>query len=323
MCTIRAVRAIRDFIGNALQMKRNFSITDFGNHLQPHSFKIQRPMTFDYKLTKTYLAFDPLQKEPLTSSRAVKVLNVSVTCTSFSHILRKMEDTIRNRVSGGYISITNTESIYHATRIPSHFNYINNADFSCCDGVGVIIAGRMMGHKIPRLYGPDLMLKCNEYGVDKKWRHFFYGGRDGIPELLSEKLSEKFSGLITAGTYSPPFRQLTPDEDEAIIKRINDANPDILWVGLGLLKQEQWIAEHVGKINVPWMIGVGAAFDFHTGTIKRAPRFFRRIGLEWLYRLAFEPRMLIRNFYSFSLFFAVIQDALRQNHMKNHRHPRA
>ncbi|MBW2742547.1 MAG: WecB/TagA/CpsF family glycosyltransferase, partial [Deltaproteobacteria bacterium] len=221
-----------------------------------------------------------------------------------------------NHVYGGYISITNTESIYHATRIPSHFNYINNADFSCCDGVGVIIAGRMMGHKIPRLHGPDLMLKSCEYGLPKKWRHFFYGGRDGVPELLSEKLSEKFPGLITAGTYSPPFRPLTPDEDEAIIKRINDANPDILWVGLGLLKQERWIAEHIGKIKAPWMVGVGAAFDFHSGAIKRAPRFFRRIGLEWLYRTTFEPRLIKRNLYSLLLVFRVIKDVLNQKREK-------
>jgi len=250
-------------------------------------------------------------------------LNVSVTCTSFYHILRKMEDTIRNRVSGGYISITNTESIYHAARIPSHFNYINNADFSCCDGVGVVIGGKLLGYSIPRLYGPDLMLNCCDYGVERKWRHFFYGGKKGLPELLSEELTKKFPGLITVGSYSPPFRPLTSDEDEAVIDQINRAKPDILWVGLGLLKQERWIAEHMGKIKVPWMIGVGAAFDFHAGTIKRAPRFFRRHGLEWLYRLAFEPRLLIRNFYSFSLFFAVIQDALRQNHMKNYRPPRA
>lgn len=269
------------------------------------------------------MRYSPMNKKTIRKYERVNILNVPLTCCSFADILGEMENIIYKRLIGKYISITNTESVYHATRIPSHFNYINNADFSCCDGVGVIIAGRMMGHKIPRLHGPDLMLRCSKYGVDKKWRHFFYGGRDGVPELLSEKLSEKFPGLITAGTYSPPFRQLTPDEDEAIIKRINDANPDILWVGLGLLRQEQWITEHMRKINVPWMIGVGAAFDFHAGTIKRAPRFFRRIGLEWLYRLTFEPRMFIRNFYSVSLFFAVIQDALRQNHMKNHRHPRA
>jgi len=264
-----------------------------------------------------------MNKKTTRKYEKVNILNVPLTCCSFADILGEMEIIIYKRLIGKYISITNTESVYHATRIPSHFNYINNADFSCCDGVGVVLAGKMLGDNIPRMHGPDLMLRCSECGVDKKWRHFFYGGRDGVPELLSEKLSEKFPGLITAGTYSPPFSPLTSDEDEAVINQINRAKPDILWVGLGLLKQEQWIAEHVGKINVPWMIGVGAAFDFYTGTIKRAPRFFRRIGLEWLYRLAFEPRMLKRNLYSLSLFFTVIQDALRQNYMKNHRHLRA
>jgi len=252
----------------------------------------------------------------------VKILGVPITCCCFGDILEKIDEGIKNG-SQGYISITNTESIYHAIRIPSHLQYINNSNFSCCDGVAVIFAGKILGFRIPRLHGPDLMLKSCEYGVERKWRHFFYGGKEGIPELLSEKLKKKFHDLITAGTFSPPFRPLTHEEDKEIIAEINKANPDILWVGLGLIKQERWIAEHLGKISVSWMIGVGAAFDFYAGTIKRAPRFFRRIGLEWLYRLAFEPRMLKRNLYSLSLFFAVIQDALRQNHMKNHRHPRA
>ena len=228
-----------------------------------------------------------------------------------------MDCAIKIRRSGGYISITNTESMYHALRISSHFQYINNADFSCCDGVGVVLAGKMLGVTIPRLHGPDLMLECCEYGIDKKWRHFFYGGKEKVPELLSKKLKEKFPGLIVSGTYSPPFRQLSRDEDEVIIGQINETNPDILWVGLGLLKQEKWIAKHLKKIRVPWMIGVGAAFDFHAGTIKRAPELFRRAGLEWLYRVTFEPRMLRRNFLSFSLLFTVFCEALQQKSFKN------
>jgi N-acetylglucosaminyldiphosphoundecaprenol N-acetyl-beta-D-mannosaminyltransferase len=105
---------------------------------------------------------------------------------------------------------------------------------------------------------------------------------------------------------------LTPAEDEAVIEKINSVNPDILWVGLGLLKQEQWITEHLTKIKVPWMIGVGAAFDFHAGMIRRAPLFVREIGLEWLYRLAFEPRMIIRNLYSLSIFLPVVKEALKR-----------
>ena len=240
-----------------------------------------------------------------------RVLDVPLSRCSFDHILLVMEKGIQSGWNK-YICITNTESIYHATRIPTHFDYINNARFSCCDGVGVVLAGKMLGHKIPRLYGPDLMLKCCEYGVDKKWRHFFYGGKGGVLELLSKRLTEKFPGLITAETYSPPFRQLTPEEDKSIINQIDKDKPDILWVGLGLLKQERWIAEHLGEINVPWMIGVGAAFDFHAGTIRRAPAFFRNIGLEWLYRLAFEPRMLKRNFYSIPFLILVAREAIRQ-----------
>ena len=247
----------------------------------------------------------------LRTYRTERVLNIPFTCCFTIDILREMNEAIQEGQVGAYISITNTESVYHAIRIPSHLRYINSANFSCCDGIAVVLAGKLLGYKIPRLHGPDLMLECCEYGVDKKWRHFFYGGKKGVPELLTGKLTEKFPGLIVAGNYSPPFRELTHEEDRAVIDLINEANPDILWVGLGLLKQERWIGEHLGKIQVPWMIGVGAAFDFHAGTIKRAPKFFRNIGLEWLYRLAFEPRMLIRNLYSLTLFLKVFKERLR------------
>ena len=117
----------------------------------------------------------------------------------------------------------------------------------------------------------------------------------------SRHMADNFPGLVTAGTLSPPFRNLSQKEELEIVERINDARPDILWVALGLLKQEAWIAKHFDVIEAPWMIGVGAAFDFHAGTIKRAPLFYQKIGMEWLYRLAFEPRMFIRNVYSFKL----------------------
>lgn len=246
----------------------------------------------------------------------IQILNVPFTCCSFGDILKYMDDAINNYRKAEYISITNTESLYHALRIPSHHQFIQNATFSCCDGIGIVLAGKMLGHKIPRLHGPDLMLKCCEYGVAKGWRHFFYGGKNGVPELLSKKLTQKFHGMVIAGTYSPPFRPLTPAEDEAVTEKINSVNPDILWVGLGLIKQEKWIKEHLHKVKVSWLIGVGAAFDFHAGTIRRAPKFFRYIGLEWLYRLSFEPRMLRRNLYSFSLFLHLVKKALyRRNNL--------
>ena len=125
-------------------------------------------------------------------------------------------------------------------------------------------------------------------------------------------MTRRFPGLVTAGTYSPPFRKISTDEDRGIVERINNTRPDVLWVALGLLKQEAWIAAHFDVIDAPWMIGVGAAFDFHAGTIKRAPVFYQKIGLEWLYRLAFEPRMLIRNLYSFNLVLLALKERGRR-----------
>jgi len=246
----------------------------------------------------------------LQCNKTARILNVPFTCCSIDEILKRIDQRINDSSGSGYISITNTESLYFAVRIPSHFQYVEYADFSCCDGIGIVIGGKMLGIKIPRIHGPDLFLKCCKFGADKGWRHFFYGGRKGVPELLSEKLKKNIPDLITCGMYSPPFRKLTSKEDQKIIDLINEANPDILWVGLGLLKQESWIAEHLGKIKVPWMVGVGAAFDFHAGTIKRAPRIFRKTGLEWLYRLTFEPRMLKRNFYSFLVVLQLANEAL-------------
>jgi N-acetylglucosaminyldiphosphoundecaprenol N-acetyl-beta-D-mannosaminyltransferase len=242
-----------------------------------------------------------------------EVLSVPFTCCSFDDILSAIGSTIAGQEIGHAICITNTESMYHALRLPDHLRFIQNADFSCCDGVGVVLAGKMLGYNIPRLHGPDLMIACCEYGIEKTWRHFFYGGKEGIPELLARNLTEKFPGLITAGTYSPPFRPLTPEEDEEIVSRINSAQPDIIWVGLGLLKQEKWISDHINRIKAPWMIGVGAAFDFHAGTIKRAPVAFQKVGLEWLYRLAFEPRMFVRNVRSFSILGNAAKEAIRKH----------
>ena len=243
--------------------------------------------------------------------KTVKLLDVKFTCCSLEDVFIGMERGIKNS-ERGYISITNSESVYHARRLPEHRQYVNNADFSCCDGIAAALAGKILGLQIPRLHGPDLMLNCCKYGVSKGWRHYFYGGKNGVPQFLSKKLTEKFPGMKTAGLYSPPFRQLTPTEDKAVIGRINEAKPDILWVGLGLLKQERWIAAHRDKIDVSWMVGVGAAFDFLSDTIKRAPKVFRDMGLEWFYRLVFEPRMFIRNIYSLSIFLPTLKIFLRE-----------
>ena len=218
--------------------------------------------------------------------------------------LDAIEQQITQKSNGHYISITNTESMYHAKRKPENFDYIRSADFSFCDGIGVVVVGWFWGHKITRYTGPTFELDCVDYGQSRGWRHFFYGGREGVADKMVEKLKEQFPGMISAGTYCPPFRELTPEEDEAVVNMINDARPDIVWVGLGLPKQEMWIARHRHRVQAPWMCGVGAAFDFHSGTIPRSPRWMSTLGLEWVFRLSLQPQLKAKRYW-WSLLFSI------------------
>jgi len=130
----------------------------------------------------------------------------------------------------------------------------------------------------------------------KGYRHYFYGGGKGVAEKLTARLKQRFPGLQVAGSWSPPFRSLTVDEDENTTQLINRSEPDIVWVGLSTPKQEYWMHEHLRRLRAPVMIGVGAAFDFHAGIKKQAPRWMQKTGLEWSFRLVTEPRRLWRRY---------------------------
>ena len=138
------------------------------------------------------------------------------------------------------------------------------------------------------------MLKLVDWGRQKRYRHFFFGGAEGIAEKLAQELSDRYPGMEIAGTFCRPFREVETCEDDRVIDTINATKPDILWVGLGSPKQEKWMAMHVGKIAATAMIGVGAAFDFHSGNVRWAPRWISSIGMEWSYRLIREPRRMWR-----------------------------
>lgn len=237
-------------------------------------------------------------EEKNAKRRVERVCGIPVHCWPHEDVLAEMDRNIKESRDRLHICITNTESMYHARRIPEHRDYIEHARFSLCDGVGSIIGGCFQGKQIFRFNGPTLLENCCEYGASRGWRHFFCGGKEGVAEMLSAKLTRRFPGMITTGVYCPPFRESTRKEEEEMIRTINEARPDVLWVGLGLLKQEAWIRETIKRIDVPWVVGVGAAFDYHAGTARWAPRWIRRIGMEWLYRLCCEPRMLKRNMWS-------------------------
>ena len=236
-------------------------------------------------------------------------MGLPISLANRVQVLQAMARAIESGARGRYISITNTESMYHGLRLESHGRYIRNAEFSLCDGVGVIVAGWAWGHRIERFNGPVLQLEASRFGLARKWRHFFYGGKDGVAEEMARRLKKRYPGLVVCGHYCPPFRDLSPQEDRQVVELINQARPDIVWVGLGLLKQERWIQQHLGRVNSPWMIGVGAAFDYHSGAVPWAPPVLRNLGLEWLFRLIIQPRLRARRYW-WSLVF-VAQSVLK------------
>jgi N-acetylglucosaminyldiphosphoundecaprenol N-acetyl-beta-D-mannosaminyltransferase len=240
---------------------------------------------------------------------AAYIDGLPISGESPAEVLAEMERSINARETGRYISITNTESMYIGLRKPDHAEYIRNADFSLCDGVGVVLTGLAWGERIKRHHGPVLQLDCVEYGESRGWRHFFYGGKEGVADELERCLKLKYPKLNVVGTYCPPFRPLTPEEDDHVVQLINDAKPDILWVGLGLPKQEYWIAQHFGRFDVPWTVGVGAAFDYHSGNVPWAPAPFRALGIEWIFCFITQPRYRAKRYWRSGVY--VVQEFLK------------
>jgi N-acetylglucosaminyldiphosphoundecaprenol N-acetyl-beta-D-mannosaminyltransferase len=195
-----------------------------------------------------------------------------------------------------YVCVTGVHGVMEAQRDAALLDIHNQSGLTTPDGMPMVWAGRRAGLSIERVYGPDLMLAICERSVTEGWTNFFYGGKDGVPETLSERLSHRYPGLKVVGTYSPPFRPLTRDESSEIAELINAAAPDLVWVGLSTPKQERWMADHVGRLSASALLGVGAAFDIHAGLLPQAPPWMQRSGLEWMYRLAREPRRLWRRY---------------------------
>jgi len=223
-------------------------------------------------------------------------------------------ETVDQWVDNGrrhYIALANPESVVLCDRDIQMRQALAGAGLTLPDGIGIVLAAqllRLTHHG--RVTGPTLMLELCRRGQEKGYRHFFCGGGRGIGERLAERLSERFPRLHVAGMYCPPFRSLTPDEEQTMLDSINAAEPDIVWIGLGAPKQEKWMARYRSRLNAPVLIGVGAAFDFHSGNAKWAPVTVRKLGLEWAYRLIQEPRrMWLRNVHN-TIFLARV---LRQS----------
>jgi len=224
------------------------------------------------------------------------VLGVKISAIDMNDACSVVNEAILKRQKS-YICVCPVSTIMECRRNEKVLTSVNSADLATPDGMAVVWIGKMRGNKnIRRVYGPELMQNICGISVVKKYRNYFYGSSLDVLSKLKEKLSRKYPGLIISGIFSPPFRQLTKEEDGKIAEEINRCNPDIVWVGLGSPKQDLWMYEHRDKINAPLMIGVGAAFDFLAGTKPQAPRWIRDNGFEWLFRLATEPKRLWRRY---------------------------
>jgi N-acetylglucosaminyldiphosphoundecaprenol N-acetyl-beta-D-mannosaminyltransferase len=198
-----------------------------------------------------------------------------------------------------YVCVTGVHGVMESQSDPELKAIHNASGLSTPDGMPLVWLGRRAGAKgMRRVYGPDLMLALCEAAVANGWSSYFYGGKDGVAEILASRLTARFPGLRVVGTYAPPFRPLTPEEDEAIVRSINDAAPDLVWVGLSTPKQERWMAGHRARLDAAALLGVGAAFDIHAGQLRQAPPWMQQHGLEWLYRLYREPARLWRRYAS-------------------------
>ncbi len=230
------------------------------------------------------------------SEMRANILGVGVDAVTMDDVIAHVTRWIAEHQSG-FICVTSAHGIIECQGDP-HLRAIHDrAALVVPDGMPIVLMARWLGHpQTAQVYGPALMQRLSELSVERGYRQFYYGGAPGVADALRERLMRTLPGLKVVGTLTPPFRPMTRDEDAAAVELINACQPDILWVGLSTPKQEFWMDAHLGRLEVPVMIGVGAAFDFLSGTKPLPPAWIRRTPLQWLWRLASEPRRLWRRY---------------------------
>lgn len=227
----------------------------------------------------------------------VNILGVRVSALTMGRATATIERWIRDG-EHHYVCITGVHGVMESQRDAELMQIHNAAGLVTPDGVPMVWMSHWLGHpEVERVYGPDLLKEMCRISAQKGYRHFFYGSTPETLGKLTTALTRKHPGLQIAGSLSPPFRPLTPEEDEAEIARINDSGAQVVWVGLSTPKQERWMARHVHRLNASVLVGVGAAFDFAAGEKAQAPRWMQRSGLEWSFRLVTEPRRLAGRYF--------------------------
>ena len=249
------------------------------------------------------------------------ILGTKINITDMEKTVSYIEQHL-DELKGHYICVSNVHTTVTAYRDGEYREVQNNAAMNIPDGKPLSIVQRHTGFKeAGRVPGPDLMPEIFRLSEKKGYRHYFYGSRQETLDALKVKLAEEYPKMNVVGMYSPPFRPMTEEEDEEAIRNINECNPDFIWIGLGAPKQEKWMAAHDGRV-CGVMLGVGAGFDFHAGTIKRAPLWMQEFCMEWLFRIGQDPKRLFPRYLdtNFSFVFYLFREWLKGKNGIDRKH---
>ncbi len=244
----------------------------------------------------------------MSTGASFRALGVRVDAIQIPGVIRKVDNWIGERNRCRFIAVTGMHGVMEAQHDQTFKEILNAAGLVVPDGYPLVWLGRRNGlsELRRRVCGSELMERFCAESVTKGTRHYFYGGVPRVAQELARRFVERFPGLQVAGTFCPPFRPLTVEEDREAVAAIEESRADVVWVGLSTPMQERWMFEHCNRLSAPVLIGVGAAFDFHTGRMARAPVWMREHGLEWLFRLAMEPRRLWRRYLIYGSQFATL-----------------
>ena len=237
------------------------------------------------------------QGAEIPAPETAAVLGVPLALTDYEQALEWLDGMVDGR-ERGYVCVCNVHTVMAAREDPALRTALAGSSLNVPDGQPLVWAVNALGHGLEdRVYGPELMARACARAAESGQRFYLYGGRDqGALFQLALNLRQRFPGIKIVGGYSPPHRPLTHGERTAITEEINHSRPDIVWVGIGVPKQEKWMAQMRPVLEAPVLIGVGAAFDFHAGLVRQAPPWIQNAGLEWAFRLAHEPRRLWRRY---------------------------
>jgi len=250
-------------------------------------------------------------------SQRANVLGIGINAINLDLAVAAVADALERRAKG-YVCVTGVHGVSEAQQDPAFREILNRSFLTTPDGMPTVWIGRWQGFRhMRRVYGPDLMLRVCEFTRARGYTHFLYGGAPGVAEALKRRLEERFPGLKVVGTYTPPFRPLTDDEEQQLLRMVGECKPDLFWIGLSTPKQEKFMAQYWQKLPATLFFGVGAAFDFHAGRMRQAPLWMQRSGLEWLFRLVCDPARLWKRYFKNNPLF-LLRALLQVTHLKRY-----